>query len=361
MRRLPIVLLWSCWAFAQQTISVPPIAAPGSLLKIFPVSATPDLSRTMLQFQPGGFGPYFGAQLVAWSQGTLLAVVPEDFVLGPANVLLSVNGVAFRPAFIDVRSAAIDLFSVSGLGSGPAVAQNVDANGTASVNQLTHPALAGQYVTLWGTGLGKFTTADVTVELAGILIQPTYAGPAPGQPGVNQVNFKVPPDARDGCYIPVTVRAGRSISNEVTIAKAASPGACAHRFGLSSDQLATIDAGGTIPFGSTSIASFLEPIFPFGAPGVPRAVAGYVRFENAVADFRGANDLRLFALSQPQQLDGRYFSCGFNLPRLTLTSIRLEQYDRPPLTLAGPSNRQLILQELPAPNVAVYTFNAGNS
>src|SRR5262249_53581356 len=112
--------------------------------------------------------------------------------------------------------SSFGLFSLSPDGSGPAIAQSIRADGSTIRNQLTTPALPREYVTLWGTGIGDFTTEDVTVEVYGKLLRPTFAGHAPSQPGLDQINFRLPADIPTGCYIPITVTVSADdISNVV--------------------------------------------------------------------------------------------------------------------------------------------------
>ncbi len=107
--------------------------------------------------------------------------------------------------------------------------------------RLTAPILPGEWVTLWGTGLGN--ASGVTVNVAGIPVAPSYAGPAPGQPGLDQINFQFPARVPEDCYIPITA----SASNTAVVPAAAAPGPCRHRMGLSAEELATLDASGQIP------------------------------------------------------------------------------------------------------------------
>jgi uncharacterized protein (TIGR03437 family) len=77
------------------------------------------------------------------------------------------------------------------------------------------PAAAGGYVAIYATGLGS-TGAPVQVSIAGKVAQVTYAGPAPGYPGLDQINAQVPIDAPSGPQ-PLVVTAGGVPSNTVTV------------------------------------------------------------------------------------------------------------------------------------------------
>jgi hypothetical protein len=51
------------------------------------------------------------------------------------------------------------------------------------------------------------------------------------------------------------VKTGDILSNGATISKASQPGPCEHPFGLSPADMATLDSGGRIQFGSIHLQS----------------------------------------------------------------------------------------------------------
>src|SRR5262249_51053189 len=141
-------------------------------------------------------------------------------------------------------------------------------------------------------------------------IAPAYAGPSPGFPGVDQINFQIPPglDAPDGCYVSVVVRTGDSVSNTASIAKTSGPGVCAHPFGLSASELSTLDSGGRIVFGAVRLQSSVTP-----TPG-PASVARYSRSEGASAQFLRSSAFDIALLAQPVLNDESYFGCTLTSP-----------------------------------------------
>jgi len=147
--------------------------------------------------------------VTAVAPGILWAVVPVNAPIGWTTVTLTVNTSSVTGQ-VYVSASSFGLFSGLRDGSGPAIAQNIADGAAPVVNQLTSPVLPGQYVTVWGTGIGDFTTTDVKVDIYGIKVQPTFAGHSPGLPGVDQINFRVPDNVPGGCYIPVTATAGGS-------------------------------------------------------------------------------------------------------------------------------------------------------
>jgi hypothetical protein len=224
------------------------------------------------------------------------------------------------------------LFTQAGNGLGSAVAQNQDATQSLSVNKLTNPVLPGQYVTLWGTGLGSATADEVKIELGGTEIAPQYVGHAPALPGVDQINFQVPDSGvPEGCYVSVIVKTGDIVSNGASIAKASQPGPCEHPFGLSAVDLATLDSGGRVMFGSVSLGSDVGTV-----PGV---ASGPSRTESAIAYFFPEDAFYISLLAQPLTIDDRSFGCNLSPLSSTIGILQFVGGDvdaGDALTLTGP-------------------------
>lgn len=79
----------------------------------------------------------------------------------------------------------------------PAIFPGAILNQDASVNGSAHPAAPGSVIQIFGTGVS--TAGTVTGVIGGETIgHAYYAGAAPGLPGVQQVNLRVPADAKSG-------------------------------------------------------------------------------------------------------------------------------------------------------------------
>jgi uncharacterized protein (TIGR03437 family) len=72
---------------------------------------------------------------------------------------------------------------------------------------------SGDYVSLYLTGLGMGVVPDA-VTLDGAPLNVIYAGPAPGFPGLDQINVQLPPGTSSGVLL---VFAGKRASNAVTL------------------------------------------------------------------------------------------------------------------------------------------------
>ncbi len=276
--------------------AVPPLAgqsnvAPGSLVVVTGQTQFPRSNDSAhLDMQPRDSAQVFPMTVLSVGS-TILAVVPSDVPIGWTTVTLTVNQSSLTGT-VYIAPSSFALFNQGIFGVGPAIAQNIPDSGAPVLNQLTAPAQPGQYVTLWGTGLGAFTTSDVSVEVYGATVQPTFAGRAPGQPGLDQVNFRLPANVPAGCYIPVSVTvAGNAPSNQVTLATSTSA-ACIHPLGLSPSQLKTLDRGGTVVTGSLTTDTWAYAL-----------VAGdpFTRYDNFSLSFLSANSQDVFsgALTPP--------------------------------------------------------------
>jgi len=81
------------------------------------------------------------------------------------------------------------------------------------------------------------------VYVDGIAATPLYAGRAPGYPGVDQINFKLPADVRPRCYVPIAISTAGRFSTGTTVAVSSTGGTCASEFGLPASTMASLDAG----------------------------------------------------------------------------------------------------------------------
>ena len=108
-----------------------------------------------------------------------------------------------------IEAAAPAIFSLDGTGTGPAAALN--AQSFALITDAT-PIAAGDYAAIYVTGIGD---AEVEVLLGNLKQQVLYAGPAPGFPGLQQVNFQVrgPSGSQE-----LLIRAGGRRSNATRLA-----------------------------------------------------------------------------------------------------------------------------------------------
>jgi uncharacterized protein (TIGR03437 family) len=214
--------------------------APGALGSL---GYYPSATSATVSLRPVGAATPIPAQVVSVAAGNVNFVVPADMPLGAAEIIYKVSGMPtqWTPAVVVPAN-----FTISAV-------QIVGADGVARANTLSQPAQPGESVVIWGSGLGM-NPATLGVAFGGAPQNILYAGPAPGLPGVNQINFQVGSSAPDGCYQPVTVSlAGGSAT--AWLSKSSSGGPCPHPWHLSASDLATLDAGGSIAVGDIYTAS----------------------------------------------------------------------------------------------------------
>lgn len=119
----------------------------------------------------------------------LRVILPADLTGTSAETIVTVDGVAGVPFQTAIAPAA------------PAIFHDGVVNLDGSVNASDNPAVAGQILTLYTTGARIGDGATITVQLGNRFIAvPTYAGPAPGLPGMELINLVIPADLPSQVY-----------------------------------------------------------------------------------------------------------------------------------------------------------------
>jgi uncharacterized protein (TIGR03437 family) len=140
-------------------------------------------------------------------------LVPLDQAIGEARLTI-VTGAASAdlPAPLPVTLVAPGIYFDRATGYGRIL------NAGTAVTTRDQPAAPGDYVEIYATGLGPVGDGALLPEvtIAGAPANVTYSGPAPGQPGVYQVNAQIPEDAPSGEQ-PLQLTIGGVRSNIVTI------------------------------------------------------------------------------------------------------------------------------------------------
>lgn len=244
--------------------------APGSLFVVkgtnlctTTVQATLPYQNTTLggvsvQFTPSGGEPVAAYMEQSYSSNgytQLAAVAPSMLAPGTYAVTVTSGGVTSAPFQTTVSPTKFGIMTLPGSGSGRALVQNVvsqtqyDLNGftkgpVSGANFQRSPATPGEYLIIWGMGLGAAVGFDssapssgldflpqgliVQVIVGGMRVTPGYAGRSNLYPGLDNIVFQLPPNVPTGCAVPLQVRAGGSgsgggggaghLSNVTTIA-----------------------------------------------------------------------------------------------------------------------------------------------
>ena len=153
--------------------------APGEIITIFGTGF--DATNTQLLFdgQP--------ATLFYTSATQINALAPVSLAANSTTQMsIVVNGAAIAGSSVPVVATAPGIFTTTGA-TGQAAAINQDG----SLNSASNPAARGSVVSLYATGQGS-SPGDVTLTIAGYNAPLLYAGPAPGFPGLMQINAQIP-------------------------------------------------------------------------------------------------------------------------------------------------------------------------
>ena len=153
--------------------------------------------------------------------------------------------------------------------------QNVNSESDRPVNTILNSARPGQAMILWGTGLGPIAGSDrgappvgdlnqsIEVLVAGRRANVLYKGRSGCCAGIDQIVFEVPGGVQ-GCYVPLVVKNGNSVSNYTSIAVAPTGGTCSDPFGYTSNELNTANATGKLNVGSVSLTRVNSKISALG-------------------------------------------------------------------------------------------------
>ena len=216
--------------------------APGEVVVIYGSGLGP---TPLAVFQPDAFGNvptnaggtsvFFNgapAPVLYASASQVAALVPYGISGSLAQMYVQYQGATSVPFNVSVATVIPGIFTLNGAGTGQAAAINVTDG---SLNGAAHPAKAGDFVSLYITGVGQTNppgadgtpnavplpvpVAAVTVTIGGKNAPVNFAGGAPGLvAGVIQVNAQIPTGLTAG-NAGVVVQVGTSNSpSGVTLA-----------------------------------------------------------------------------------------------------------------------------------------------
>lgn len=191
------------------------------------------------------------------------AILPSSTPAGAGNMTVTHNNQVSAAAPIQVVASAFGIFAYNSEGSGQAIATDTNYQ----LNTIIHSFHAGDYVFLWGTGLGPIGASDaepppagnlpgtVTMHVGNTTAPVAYQGRAPCCAGLDQIVFQVPAGVA-GCYVPVGVETAGGVGNIGTIAVSASGQTCSDSI-LGQNLVNKLAAGQKVDFGYLRLQSSL--------------------------------------------------------------------------------------------------------
>lgn len=267
--------------------------APGSMFAIFgqdmgpaaltsaPVFPLPtELSETSVQISLGS--ATLKCFMVFTSGGQIAAILPSSAVPGEWRITVTYRGETSAPQPIRVVENAVGIFTIRQNGIGPAVVSDADF----AVNSAVNAFAPGHTAILWATGLGARRidnlagpedlkdAFNVEVGVGGVSAKVLYAGPSGCCAGVDQVIFEIPSlpeDIREGCHVPVVVKAGGHFSNYASMSVAANGRICGDDHILPSRDVARLHEQRLLRVASavaTEGATSIGPLLPSGFAGL---------------------------------------------------------------------------------------------
>jgi uncharacterized protein (TIGR03437 family) len=329
--RLLLILLAAGAVYGQR-----PVISPGGVVNAASYVAGGLTGRAL---SPASLVSIFGSNLAATEQvasgfplpttlgGTsvtmtgvpmpILYVSPRQINIQLSTVPVPVLPPTMDPAPIVVVTAAgasepyplpgdiggpFGIFTLDGSGCGRGAVLNVASDGSMSLNSPSNSASPGDFISVYGTGLGAVynpppagspapsnppSLAMSWYAVLGVFdLAPrfpsgplrtnvSWAGRAPGFVGLDQVNVRIPETVREGCGVPLTIEImGRSQPIPISIRRGG--GACIDPPTAGYGQI-TWDrtvASGTDPAGITETVTAAFPASPGKQPPPPTEYMG---------------------------------------------------------------------------------------
>ena len=195
--------------------------APGALFSIYGIRMGA-ADRTAVTFSQGPSSTR--VQIVSVFPRRIEALMPRSTPLGSGSLVVTVDGKPSKAFPVNVVASNPGIFSRNGEGWGEGRIENIDASGSRSANSSSNPARPGARVAFVTTGLGNAKGVSLMVGE-----RPAKAtSPRPtAKPGEEELTFRIPEEAPEGCLVPLYVRETPTrASNVVTMAIRSRPGPC---------------------------------------------------------------------------------------------------------------------------------------
>jgi len=299
-------------------------------------------------------------------------VLPSTVQPGNYNVTVT-NGTVSAPFATQVLASKPGLFTQDETGTGLAVVFNYISQSEGDVNRLTtgnyngslsSPAKPGQVLTAWGTGIAPYPAGDntagivhdfstsytITAIVGGVSIPVAFAGLA-NYAAEDQINFTLPNNVPTGCAVTlqISVNGVLSAATTISIAPSASATVCVQP-GYTTQQLQTLDQGGTINTGGFALSQIAATVPPYGSVKEDAISGAFSQISGFQLSSSGAQNFSVTTIG----------SCTVIHAVITSTTTapsHVTTFDAGTVTLTGPSGTNLTNQQLTeTSNVYYYTI-----
>ena len=234
---------------------------PNTMVQAGPLPLKTSLGGTSVTVTVGG--QTVKAYILAALSYQVNALLPSSTPIGSGTVTVTYNNQTSQPEPVQIVSAAFGTYTFNSNGFGQAIATD---NVNYQVNSIIRTFHPGDWVILWGTGLGAINGDDSiqppvgnlgspTVHVGNASLTPYYAGRSADFPGLDQIAFQIPSGIQ-GCYVPVAVEANGVVGNSPLIAVSASGQTCSDSL-LGQDLIDKLAAGGTVDFGLVQLSAIV--------------------------------------------------------------------------------------------------------
>ncbi|HVW10406.1 MAG TPA: hypothetical protein VHC90_17585, partial [Bryobacteraceae bacterium] len=231
--------------------AIPGVVAPGSYVAIYGTglagTGSPSATSIPLPTTLNGTQLFLGGlpmPLLYAGAGQVNALIPEGIAPNASYPLVVVRGTAQSvPVSLTVTQLQPGAYTVNTSGSGAGIVTNAL---TGALISTSNPAHAGDFLVIYGTGLGALTgtngetqpgdgaaapsdtvfhtKATVSVTVGGVQVPALFSGLTPTFAGLYQVNIQMPQGVTPGDSVPLAITAtdpdtgAAAAGNTVTIA-----------------------------------------------------------------------------------------------------------------------------------------------
>ena len=223
--------------------ATPQVVAPGSYIAIYGTglagSGNPSATTLPLSTSLNGTQLLLGGvpmPLIYASSVQVNALVPQSLAPNASYPLIVVRGATQSvPVSLTVAELQPGIYTVDLSGSGPGIVTNALSG---QLITSSNPAHAGDYLTVYCTGLGTLsgpngetepadgaaaptdlvykTAATVTATIGGVSVPASFAGLTPTLAALYQVNVQVPAGTQTGNSVPLVITATSPVTSTTT-------------------------------------------------------------------------------------------------------------------------------------------------